>query len=160
MHLIAREVRIPNTFNVRGAPRVCSWNIIQVFLHVPWLLYLCTEQRKTSFKVWNEIVFEIEKDLNYWKFCTIFNITKSSLAHTHLYVFYIFWFQLLYLIFFNLETSYLWHFPQICKAWIFYWLEKVIHEANRGDFVKRCKMSKGIFELGKRYADFTFRMNC
>ena len=47
------------------------------------MIPLCTEQKKTSFKVWNEMVFEIEKDLNYRKFCTIFNITESSLAHKY-----------------------------------------------------------------------------
>ena len=82
MHLIAGEIHIPDTFNAR-APRVGSWNIIQVFLlYVPWFLY-AQSKKKTSFKVWNEMVFEIEKDLNYWKFCTIFNITESSLAHKY-----------------------------------------------------------------------------
>ena len=82
MHLIAGEIHIPDTFNAR-APRACSWNIFQVFLlHVPWFLY-AQSKRKLLSKVWNEMVFEIEKDLNYWKFCTIFNITESSLAHKY-----------------------------------------------------------------------------
>ena len=82
MHLIAGEIHIPDTFNAEHQEFVVEISF-KFFFCMSHDSSMHREQKKTSFKVWNEMVFEIEKDLNYWKFCTIFNITESSLAHKY-----------------------------------------------------------------------------